>query len=129
MTIDEKELQKELDRVTALPKRDKPKIETFMDALLYQLDEVINRGDVGYTQEILIPIPEDVVKNSVPEAKQLIKIAGEVNRKKELDIPVDIKTEQIKGEDKNINMINLVFSIKGKEQAEELKEYAIQRGE
>jgi len=119
----DKDIQKELDKVITLPKKEKKELNTYIDVLLYQLDELIGRGQVGYVQEILLPIPEDMVKEQNKDAKKIIALAGKVTRKEDLGVKADIGTEQIKGRDKTFNMINISFKFEHVQQAVALKDY------
>lgn len=118
-----KDIQKELDKVITLPKKEKKELNTYIDVLLYQLDELIGRGQVGYVQEILLPIPEDMVKEQDKDAKKIIALAGKVTRKEDLGVKAEIGTEQIKGRDKTFNMINISFKFEHVQQAVALKDY------
>lgn len=119
----DKDIQKELDKVITLPKKEKKELNTYIDVLLYQLDELIGRGQVGYVQEILLPIPEDMIKEQDKDAKKIIALAGKVTRKEDLGVKADIGTEQIKGRDKTFNMINISFKFEHVQQAVALKDY------
>ena len=119
----DKEIQKQLDKVVTLPKKDKKEINTYVDVLMYQLDEMIDRGQVGYTQEILLPVPEDMVKNKDKEAKKIIALAGKISREESLEVKTDIGTEEINGREKKFNMINISFKFDNVQQAMALKEY------
>jgi len=119
----DKEIQKQLDKVVTLPKKDKKELNTYVDVLMYQLDEMIDRGQVGYTQEILLPVPEDMVKNKDKEAKKIIALAGKISREESLEVKTDIGTEEINGREKKFNMINISFKFDNVQQAMALKEY------
>lgn len=119
----DKEIQKQLDKVVTLPKKDKKELNTYVDVLMYQLDEMIDRGQVGYTQEILLPVPEDLIKNKDKEAKKIIALAGKISREESLEVKTDIGTEEINGREKKFNMINISFKFDNVQQAMALKEY------
>ena len=119
----DKEIQKQLDKVVTLPKKDKKELNTYVDVLMYQLDEMIDRGQVGYTQEILLPVPEDMVKNKDKEAKKIIALAGKISREESLEVKTDIGTEEINGREKKFNMINISFKFDNVQQVMALKEY------
>jgi len=119
----DKEIQKQLDKVVTLPKKDKKELNTYVDVLMYQLDEMIDRGQVGYTQEILLPVPEDLIKNKDKEAKKIIALAGKISREESLEVKTDIGTEEINGREKKFNMINISFKFDNVQQVMALKEY------
>ncbi len=119
----DKSVQKELDKVLTLPKKEKTEQKTFIDVLNYQLDEIIQRGDVGYAQEILLPVPEDMVNSGDVDANKIIKLSGRINRNPDIPVGVSINTEEVVGREKTFNMINITYVIKGVSEAVNLREY------
>lgn len=119
----DKSVQKELDKILTLPKKEKTEQKTFIDVLNYQLDEIIQRGDVGYAQEILLPVPEDMVNSGDVDANKIIKLSGRINRNPDIPVGVSINTEEVVGREKTFNMINITYVIKGVSEAVNLREY------
>lgn len=122
----DRDIEKELGRAVTLmntEKKEKRELKTFVDVLKYQLDEIIDRGDVGYSQEILLPVPEDMVNEGNEDANKILKLSGRVNRNKDLPVGVSINTEEVKGREKTFNMINITYVIKGVSEAEALRGY------
>lgn len=117
--------REELRKATAGPRGVKPKLETYKDVLAYYLTEVIKqKEDVSYTQDILLPVSEQSVKDGNEDAKSIIKLAGEIKREESLETEVLMETETLKGRDgQDLNMINLVLKIESKEQAQKILDY------
>lgn len=120
--MENKDIQKELDKVISLPKKDEPKAKDFVEVLIKQLDYIISLGEVGYKQEILLPIPQTVFDERKAKSSQAIYLAGKLNNK--LGIPAELKTEEITGRDGNkLRMINVIIVIEDVEAAKKAKAF------
>lgn len=121
--MEDRDIEKVADKVLTLPKQEERKADTFLEALTRRLDSIIEMGDVGYTQEILLPIPEQMVTDEEKDAKKVIALSGIVNRNEDLAVGVDMATEEIQGRNGKFKMINLVFSVDNIADAKELKAF------
>lgn len=104
------EEEKNLSKVLYAEKKDRTG-ETFTSALKKRLEEVRDIGDTGYTREVVISVPKDIIESN-GEARRFVKIAGEIKRDTKSNVGVAMEPMTIaKNEDENTTILDFVFSV------------------
>lgn len=104
------EEEKNLSQVLYAGKKER-KGETFTSALRKRLEEVRDIGDTGYTREVVISVPKDIIESN-GEARLFVKTAGEIKRDTKAKIGVAMEPMTIaKNEEENTTILDFVFSV------------------
>lgn len=101
----DKEILKELDKVTYLTDKNDRTGETFATALINRLKETRDKGNVGYARDIVISLPKSAIDTS-EDAVFFLQKSGEISRDESLGLPVEL--EYTKAKDINGNAIIIV---------------------
>lgn len=102
-------IEENLDKVLYLDKKER-KEETFTTALRNRLEEMKEVGATGYTRELVISVPKDIIDTN-SEARKFVKLAGSISRDKEVNIPVKMEPTKVPTADKTILLLDFVFSV------------------
>lgn len=97
----------ELDKVMYVSKKER-KNETFTTALAHRLREMETIGETGYTREIVISVPQQLIEEDNVEAKSFISTAGKINRDSNAGMEISLETIS----DNDVIIHDVVFKIK-----------------
>lgn len=78
--------------------------ETLSEAFVNRIKETMEIGDTGYTREVLLPIPLELIQADT-ETRNFIKVVGEISRDKTYGLPVYIEEESVQG----VDIMNIVM--------------------
>jgi len=93
MEVD-KETQKELNKVTQIENKDHGK-ETINQNFIRLLKEKEEIGETGFKQEIVMPIPSQLVKDH-KDIRKFLKKVGKISRDNTYNLPIKIDSKQEK---------------------------------
>lgn len=78
--------------------------ETLKEAFINRIEETIEVGDIGYTREVVLPIPLELI-NDDENTKKFVKQVGQISRDETYHLPVSMERENIQ----DVETMNLVF--------------------
>ncbi len=86
------------------------------------ISEVTKRENITPNNEVLIPIPKELVDRKEPNTVEFIKLSGKLHKDKELPIKVKMEPKRTTYDDKVYETINFVFRFNTDIDLDKLKE-------
>lgn len=78
--------------------------ETLAEALINRVEETLKIGNTGYTREVVLPIPLELINND-KATKEFVAKVGKVARDKSYHLPVKMEKENLQ----DVRTMNLVL--------------------